>query len=110
MLFLAQEADYFNKINKFYLVGVKRAQAKFIEGLLTVLMEFVGRAPYRKLSLYGSFHEKTYSRWSRWAFEFSQLNLTLIKEGVTSEERVIGVVDSSFPPKSEQKTANLSSA
>jgi hypothetical protein len=70
-------------------------------------MCFVGKATYRNLSRYGGYHEKTYSRWSRREFDFSELNLMLIKEEVISEEKVIGVVDASFLPKSGKKTEGL---
>jgi hypothetical protein len=87
--------------------GVKGPQLKFMVGLLTVLMCFVGRATYRNLSRYSGCHEKTHSRWSRRKFDFSAFNTELICHELSVERRVVGVIDASFLRKSGKATEGL---
>ncbi|RCV88733.1 hypothetical protein DU506_14225 [Vreelandella rituensis] len=54
--------------------SLKKPQRRFIRVLLPLLMCLRGRVNFRNLSRYSDYHEKTFSRWYRRAFDFTEFN------------------------------------
>ena len=86
---------------------VSKPQSGFILILLSTLMVFQGKATYRNLSRYSSLHEKTFSRWFRKEFDFTELNQKVISHEIPTGATLIGAVDASFVSKSGKCTDGL---
>lgn len=86
---------------------VNKPQRGFIFILLCTLMVFQGKATFRNLSRYSGMHEKTFSRWFRKKFNFTEFNQKLITHEVPSSSTLIGAVDASFVAKSGKHTDGL---
>jgi len=85
----------------------KKTQRIFIAGLLSVLMTFQGKATFRNLSRYSGMHEKFFSRWSRYPFDFTKFNRYLIAQNFPDKTEKIAAIDASFMAKSGRKTDEL---
>ena len=86
---------------------VGKPQSGFILILLSTLMVFQGKATYRNLSRYSGVHEKTFSRWFRRNFDFTELNQRMISHEIPAGSTLIGAVDASFVSKSGKCTEGL---
>ena len=85
-----------------------KPQQKFIFALLMTLMSLVGKANFRNMSRFSSYHEKSFSRWYRRGFDFRSLNVALISQYcMQPEDEMIGVHDASFLRKSGKFTEGL---
>ena len=86
---------------------VSKPQSKFILVLLSTLMVFQGKATFSNMSRYSGWHEKTFSRWYRKTFDFTELNENLIRHEIPKGAVLIGAVDASFVAKSGKCTDGL---
>lgn len=86
---------------------VNKPQRGFILILLSALMVFQGKATFRNLSRYSAMHEKTFSRWFRKQFGFTEFNQRLISHEIPTGTTLIGAVDASFVSKSGTCTDGL---
>ena len=87
--------------------SVKLPQKKFILSLLTVLSLFQGKATFRNMSRYSGYDEKTFSRWYRKFFAFTDFNRLLLTENLLNKQELIAVIDASFMNKSGRHTEGL---
>lgn len=88
------------------MISVNKPQQKFMTQLFTVLATFVGKATYRNLKRYSDLNEKTISRWFRRVFDFLKFNDLLLRQVITSKEK-ISAIDASYLKKSGKKTNGL---
>ena len=86
---------------------VNKPQRGFILILLSALMVFQGKATFRNLSRCSATHEKTFSRWFRKRFDFTEFNQRLISHEIPTGSTLIGAVDASFVSKSGKCTEGL---
>ncbi|RCV90730.1 transposase [Vreelandella rituensis] len=88
--------------------SLKKPQRCFIRVLLPLLMCLRGRANFRNLSRYSDYHEKTFSRWYRRAFDFTEFNrLSLLPLSEDTAVTLVAATDCSFIPKSGRHTEGL---
>ena len=87
--------------------GVSNAQGKFLIALFMAFMCLRGKANFRNLSRYGSFDEKTCSRWYRRGFDFTAFNSLSLSPVIRSGNTLLAAVDCSFIPKSGKHTDGL---
>lgn len=87
--------------------SISKHQRSFIFILLSTLMVFQGKATFRNLSRYSSLHEKTFSRWFRKDFDFTQFNQRMVLHELPTGNTLIGAVDASFISKSGKCTDGL---
>ena len=66
-----------------------------------------GKVSFTKLSRYSPLSEKTYRRFFAKVFNFCRFNQVLIEQHVPSSHALLAVMDTSFNPKSGQKTFGL---
>ncbi len=83
--------------------AVKGPQRKFFAILFTALMSFTGKANFRNLSRYSDTCERTFSRWYKRDFPFTEFNMTLIQEEIGQWGVKIAAMDASFVPKREAR-------
>ena len=85
----------------------KKPQQKFVAHLLRLLLMLPGHAPFRNLSRYSAYHERTFARWYARDFDFVSLNKAAITQVIPPEHEQALVIDASFVPKSGKKTYGL---
>jgi hypothetical protein len=85
----------------------KKPQRTFITHLLGLLLLLPGHAPFRNLSRYSPYHERTFARWYDTPFDWVSFNKTAITEVIPSEHEQALVIDASFVPKSGKHTYGL---
>jgi hypothetical protein len=85
----------------------KKPQQKFVAHLLRLLLMLPGHAPFRNLSRYSAYHERTFARWYARDFDFVSLNKAAITQVIPPEHEQAVVIDASFVPKSGKKTSGL---
>jgi len=85
-----------------------KPQQKFMFSLLTTLMMIVGKANFRNMSRFSTYHEKSVSRWYQKTFPFLEMNRLLIQDHCSSQtDELIAVHDASFIKKSGKQTEGL---
>lgn len=89
--------------------NVKVPQKKFQMQLFTALMSFTGKANFRNLSRYSEPCERTYARWFRREFPFTEFNRILMDEELRSDTPKIAAADASFMSKAGKHTEHQSS-
>ncbi|MDR5900496.1 hypothetical protein QC823_16185, partial [Halomonas vilamensis] len=88
--------------------SLNKPQRRFILVLLPLLMCLRGRVNFRNLSRYSDYHEKTFSRWYRRDFDFTEFNrLSLRPLNEDAAVTLIAATDCSFIPKSGRHTEGL---
>jgi hypothetical protein len=87
--------------------NVSKPQRNFIRALFPLLMGLRGRANFRNLSRYSDYHEKTFSRWYRRAFDFVEFNRLSLQALNETEPTLIAATDCRFAPKSGKHTDGL---
>lgn len=85
----------------------KKPQQKFVAHLLRLLLMLPGHAPFRNLSRYSAYHERTFARWYARDCDFVSLNKAAITQVIPPEHEQALVIDASFVPKSGKKTYGL---
>lgn len=86
---------------------ISKPQRKFLIIVLTTLMYLPGKANFRNLSRYSDLHEKTYSRWFRRTFDFTEFNRLSLAKVVASGHTLVLTTDCSFIQKSGEHTYGL---
>ncbi|MCL7928513.1 transposase [Halomonas llamarensis] len=88
--------------------SLKKPQRRFMLALLPLLMCLRGRVNFRNLSRYSDYHEKTFSRWYRRDFDFTEFNrLSLLTLSEETANTLIAAMDCRFIPKSGRHTEGL---
>jgi len=87
--------------------STSKPQQTFLTIVLTTLMYLPGKANFRNLSRYSDFHEKTYSRWFRRTFDFTEFNRLSLAAVVASGHTVVVALACSFIQKSGVPTYGL---
>ena len=87
--------------------SISKPQQIFLTILLTTLMYLPGKANFRNLSRYSDLHEKTYSRWFRRMFDFTEFNRLSVDKVVASGHTFVVALDCSFIQKSGAHTYGL---
>ena len=85
----------------------KKPQRKFVAHLLGLMLMLPGHAPFRNLSRYSPYHERTFARGYDTDLDWVRLNKIAITEVVPSAHDQALVMDASFVPKSGQHTYGL---
>jgi len=70
--------------------SVKKTQRQFLVVVLTGLMCLRGKANFRHLSRYSYYHEKTFSRGFRRAFDFVKFNQLSLSQISNSDHTLTG--------------------
>jgi hypothetical protein len=90
-----------------HLNQTKKPQQKFLTHLLGLLLIFPGHAPFRHLSRYSCYQDKTVARWDARDFAFVSLNKAAITAVIpTAHAQVLGM-EASFVPTSRKQTYGL---
>jgi len=88
--------------------SLNKPQRRFLLVLLPLLVCLRGRVNFRNLSRYSDYHEKTFSRWYRRDFDFTEFNrLSLQSLHEDTADTLIAATDCSFIPKSGRHTEGL---
>lgn len=87
--------------------SVRKPQRQFMLMLLPLWLCLRGRANFRNLSRYSHYHEKSFSRWYRRDFDFTEFNRLALQPLSQEGEELIAAVDCSFIPKSGRYTEGL---
>lgn len=87
--------------------SVKKPQRRFMLMLLPLLLCLRGRANFRNLSRYSPYHEKSFSRWYRRDFDFTEFNRLSLLPLSEEDATLIAATDCSFIPKSGRYTEGL---
>jgi DDE superfamily endonuclease len=85
----------------------KKPQQQFVAHLLRLLRMLPGHAPFRNLSRYSAYHERTFARWYARDCDFVSLNKAAITQVIPPEHEPALVIDASFVPNSGKKTYGL---
>jgi len=84
--------------------NISLPQKKFLEMLFNTLMHLRGKATFRNLSRYSEYCERTYSRWFREEFDFTQFNQHSLEATIVPSGNIlIAAIDCSFIKKSGKK-------
>lgn len=86
------------------MVNVGKPQKRFITILMKTMVTAYGKINFRSLSRYGGIAEKTFRRWFRKAFDFSEFNSLAIDKAITKESDLVAAFDQSFDGKSGKNT------
>lgn len=86
-------------------IGKRRRD--FLAELFGVVFAMRGRVNFTNLARFSRFHEQTFRRHFARAFDWMSFNLMLLRLWRHPDERVIGVFDCSFMPKSGTETYGL---
>jgi hypothetical protein len=82
-------------------------QRQFLQELFRAVFSLRGRINFTNLARFSFFHEQTFRRHFRKAFQWVWFNLTVFRLRRHPEEPIIGVFDCSFLPKSGTETWGL---
>jgi DDE superfamily endonuclease len=85
----------------------KKPQQQFVAHLLRLLRMLPGHAPFRNLSRYSAYHERTFARWYARDCDVVSLNKAAITQVIPPEHEPALVIDASFVPNSGKKTYGL---
>jgi hypothetical protein len=86
------------------LKNISPLRRRFLCHLLGMLLLLPGRATFRHLSRYSTYHEKTFRRWFAKDFDWVSINRAAIMQGVPAEHEHVCAFDPSFVPKSGKGT------
>lgn len=86
------------------MIDVSKSQKNFIMILIKTIISMYGKINFRSLSRQSEFVEKTFRRWFKRPFDFSELNSKSIDKAVNQESNLIAAFDQSFDSKSGSKT------
>lgn len=87
--------------------NIRKAQAKFLEGLFPTILATRGPVNFRNLARYSDLNEKTYRRGFARSFDFTGFNRRLIDTCLQTDAVRIGAFDASFIKKAGPKTHGL---
>jgi hypothetical protein len=86
------------------MINVGKPQKKFFILLIKTIISIYGKVNFRSLSRYSGIAEKTFRRWFKKPFDFSDFNSRLIDKVVKQESKMIAAFDQSFDKKSGKMT------
>ena len=86
------------------MINVSKPQKKFITTLMKTMVAAYGKVNFRSLSRYSGTAEKTFRRWFRKAFDFSEFNSLAIDKAVVRGSDLVAAFDQSFDGKSGKNT------
>ncbi len=86
---------------------IPKPQRKFLPLLFMTILTVRGRANFLNLSRYSTYHERTFRRHFKQAFDFPQFNQLAIKQVITDESDLLLAQDASFLPKSGKQSYGL---
>ena len=84
--------------------SVSKPQKKFFMILMKTMVSVYGKINFRSLSRYSGVAEKTFRRWFKKTFDFSEFNSKAIDKVISSDSGVIAAFDQSFEGKSGKNT------
>lgn len=84
--------------------NVGKPQKKFITILMKTIVSAYGKINFRSLSRCSGFAEKSFRRWFKKDFDFSEFNSIAIDKMVNQESTFVAAFDQSFDSKSGNKT------
>lgn len=86
------------------MVNVSNPQKKFVMILMKTIISAYGKVNFRSLSRYSGLAEKSFRRWFKHVFDFSELNSRAIDRVIDHGTDMIAAFDQSFISKSGKKT------
>jgi hypothetical protein len=86
------------------MIDVSKPQKKFFALLIKTIISIYGKVNFRSLSRYSGVAEKTFRRWFKKPFDFSEFNSRAIDKVVTQESNMVAAFDQSFEEKAGKKT------
>ena len=84
--------------------NVSKSQNKFFILLMKTMISIYGQINFRSLSRYSGASEKTFRRWFKKTFDFSEFNSIAIDKVITQETEAVAAFDQSFEGKSGRMT------
>jgi len=106
-LFAPVVTTIFRKMADIYNCQIGFWQRRFLRELLQAVFALRGRVNFTNLARFSRFHEQTFRRHFKKAFQWVWFNLTVFRLRRHPKEPVIGVFDCSFLPKSGTETWGL---
>ena len=97
----------FAKMNTIFNITPGKRQRQFLQELFRVVFAVQGRLTFTNMARFSSLHEHTFRRHFAKAFDWVAFNLVVVHLRRHPNERLIGVFDTSFLPKSGKKTYGL---
>jgi len=97
----------FAKMNTIFNTEVGKRQRDFLQELFRVVFAVQGRLSFTNMARFSPLHEQTFRRHFARAFDWVAFNRALLEVRRHPDERLIGVFDTSFLPKSGKKTYGL---
>lgn len=97
----------FVKLNTIYNINIEKRQRDFLTEGFRVLFAHQGRANFINLARFSHLHEQTFRRHFGRYFDWLSFNMVLLRLSAYPQERIIGVFDTSFVPKSGKHTWGL---
>ena len=86
------------------MVNVSNTQKKFFIILMKTIVSVYGKVNFKNLSRYSGIAEKTFRRWFKKTFDFSEFNSRTIDKVITERSEIVAAFDQSFNNKSGKKT------
>jgi len=86
------------------MINVSKPQKKFITTLMKTMVSAYGQINFRSLSRYSGLVEKSFRRWFKQTFDFSELNSRAIDKVVNQNSELVAAFDQSFDGKAGKKT------
>jgi hypothetical protein len=86
------------------MINVSKPQKKFFVLLIKTIISIYGKVNFRSLSRYSGVAEKTFRRWFKKPFDFSEFNSKAIDKVITQESNMVAAFDQSFKEKAGKKT------
>jgi len=86
------------------MINVSKPQKQFFELLMSTIVSMYGRVNFRGLARWSGMSEKSFRRWFKKVFDFSQFNSRAIDKVVTKDSELIAAFDQSFTAKTGKGT------
>ncbi len=97
----------FVKMKTIFNIELGKRQRDLLLELFRVVFALQGRRTFTNMARFSAMHEQTFRRHFAKAFDWVAFNLVVVQLRLHPDERLIGVFDCSFLPKSGKKTYGL---